>query len=78
MFILYGTRRKIKIDRSLGNRVCPNCHHTVEQSLAREKAAATIFFIPVFGWTTKRMIYCPCCGTAKMLSRSEYKEMKKA
>ena len=78
MFILYGTRKKVKMDRNLGQRVCPNCHHTTEQALAREKTALTLFYIPVFGWTSKRMVFCPCCGESRELKASEYKEMKNA
>lgn len=78
MFILYGTRKKIKLDKDLGRCKCPNCHHDVERSLAREKTAITVFYIPVFGWTSKKLIICPCCGDSEVLTGSRYKELKKA
>jgi predicted RNA-binding Zn-ribbon protein involved in translation (DUF1610 family) len=76
MFILYGTRKKLKIDKSLGNQTCPNCHHTLERALAREKTAITLFYIPIIGWTSKKFILCPCCGDSQILSGAEYKELK--
>ena len=76
MFILYGTRKKVKVDKDLGRSVCTNCHHETAQALAREKTAVTIFYIPVLGWTSRRMILCPCCGEARTLTSAEYKEIK--
>ena len=76
MFIIYGTRKKVKMDKKLGRSVCANCHHETEQALAREKTTVTIFYIPVVGWTSKRMIFCPCCGTVKTLTSAEYKDIK--
>ena len=76
MFIIYGTRKKLKIDKNLGRSICVNCHHETEQVLAREKTAVTLFYIPVIGWTSKRMIACPCCGEARELKSAEYKEIK--
>ena len=76
MFIIYGTRKKLKIDKNLGHSICVNCHHETEQALAREKTAVTLFYIPVIGWTSKRMIVCPRCGEARELKSAEYKEIK--
>ena len=76
MFIIAGSRKSVKVDKNLGRSICPNCHHETEQALGREKTAATVFYIPILGWTTKRMILCPCCGEARSLSRAEYKEIK--
>jgi hypothetical protein len=78
MLIIYGTRKKLKLDRNLGRGVCPNCHHDVERSLAREKFAVTLFYIPVLGWTSKRLIVCPCCGDSEVLTGGQYKELKNA
>ncbi len=78
MVIVYGTKKKLKIDKSLGHKMCPNCHHTTEQALAREKTAVTIFYIPIVGWVSKRMIFCPCCGESRKLTSAEYKELKNA
>lgn len=78
MTIIYGTRTKLKIDKTIGVRKCENCHHIVEQSLARERLSFTLFFIPFLILTKRRMILCPCCGEAKSLSSEEYKQIKKS
>ena len=78
MYIVYGTRKKLKIDKSLGHQVCPNCHHEVERALAREKTSITLFYIPTIGWTSKKFILCPCCGDSQILNGAEYKELKNA
>lgn len=78
MFVLYGTRKKVKPVVSLGHGRCENCNHTVELTLAKEKHAFTVFFIPVFVRTGSRFILCPCCGEAKKLTKKEFKELKSA
>lgn len=78
MIILYGTRKKIKVEKNLGAYVCPNCHHAAEHSLAREKTYITLFYIPVIGWTSRRFILCPCCGDSEVLNGARYKEIKNA
>ncbi|MBP5197437.1 MAG: zinc-ribbon domain-containing protein [Lachnospiraceae bacterium] len=78
MIIIYGTRTKLKIDKKIGVRKCENCHHTVEQALAREKLSFTLFYIPFLILTKRRMILCPCCGEAKSMSYEEYKQMKES
>ena len=77
MFILYGTRKKVKVIKPLRTDKCVNCNHVTEKSLAREKCSVTIFFIPVFTWTTAKFELCPVCGKSKMLSGAEFKELKK-
>ena len=78
MFIIYGSKKKMKIEKNLGYGVCPICHHNVERSLAREKTYATIYYIPIMGWTSKRMILCPCCGDSELLTGAQYKGIKNA
>ncbi|MCQ2541446.1 MAG: zinc ribbon domain-containing protein [Lachnospiraceae bacterium] len=76
MLVVYGVKRKLKIDKSLGTQVCPNCGHTVDLSLAREKCYAHIYYIPVFPWTGMRMKACPNCGVVETLTSGQYKELK--
>lgn len=78
MVVIYGTKKKMKIEKSLGYGICPRCHHNVELALAREKTLATIYYIPIFGWTSKRMILCPCCGDSELLTSAKFKEIKNA
>ena len=59
MVIIYGSKKKLKLDKDLGRCVCPNCHHQVERTLAREKTYVTLFYIPVLGWTSKKFLLVP-------------------
>jgi hypothetical protein len=78
MVIIYGSKKKLKLDKDLGRCICPNCHHQVERTLAREKTYVTLFYIPVLGWTSKKFILCPCCGDSEVLTGSKYNELKNA
>lgn len=76
--IIYGKKRKLKIDKSLGIQTCPNCGRNIEMSLAHEKGYYHIYWIPVFpfrGWKFKA---CPNCGVSQKLSSAEFKALKKA
>lgn len=76
--IYYGTKRKVKIDKSLGIQECPNCGRQIEMSLAHEKGYVHIYWIPIFplgGWKFKA---CPNCGVSQKLTSAEFKALKKA
>ena len=73
--VYYGTRRKVKVDRSLG---VQNCGHEVEMSLAHESAYFHIYWIPLVplsGWKFKA---CPNCGISQKVTPEEFKALKKA
>jgi len=74
--IYYGTRRKLKVDKSLGVKICPNCGHQTEQSLAHEACSFTIYFIPVFFYSGWRIKLCPNCGVVEKLTKAQFKEIK--
>lgn len=74
--IVYGVKRKVKIDKSLGVQVCPNCGHNVELSLGRETKAGHIYYIPLLPLPSLKIKACPNCGLAQVLSNEEYKQLK--
>lgn len=76
MIIVYGTRKKIKIDRDLGRMTCTNCGYDVNASLAHESCYAHFCYIPVFPYTGIRMRFCPNCGIMETLTKEEFKEIK--
>ena len=78
MLVVYGTRRKLKIENSLGVQTCPNCRYNTEQTLAKEKCHAHIYYIPIFFYTGWRFRFCPNCGIVEVLSKSEYKTIKRS
>lgn len=74
--VYYGTKKKVKIDKSLGTQTCPNCGHQVEMALAHEAGYFHIYCIPLFplsGWKIKA---CPVCGIAEKLTKEEFKALK--
>ena len=76
MIYTYGTRKKIKIDKSLGVMQCTNCGNTGEIALAHEACYAHFCYIPIFFYTGYRMKLCPCCGVMEKLSKNEFKAIK--
>lgn len=76
--IYYGTKKKVKIDKSLGAQICPNCGHHVEMSLAHESGYFHIYWIPLVplgGWKFKA---CPNCGISQKLTSEEFRTLKKS
>lgn len=76
MMVIYGDYRKLKIDKDLGEMVCPNCGHRVNAALARETHKPHICYIPVFYYTGWRIKFCPNCGVMERLSKEEYNRLK--
>lgn len=76
MVVIYGTKTKLKFDKSLGVQTCPNCGNYVELSVAHESKYAHIYHIPLMplpGWKLK---FCPNCGVAQKLTKDEFKSLK--
>ncbi len=74
--IIYGVKRKLKEEKSLGVQFCPNCGKQVELQLTREKVYGHVYYIPLLpmsGWKVK---LCPNCGVAAKLTPEEYKALK--
>lgn len=75
--IVYGTKRKLKPNKSLGVQQCPNCGHQTEMMLAHEAGYFHICYIPLVplsGWKVK---VCPNCGIIEKYSKKEFKELVK-
>ena len=76
MVVVYGSRRYLKLDGSLGQSVCTNCGYTTEKTLGREMFSMHIFYIPIFRRTSRRVVICPTCGMERQLTSAEYKQLK--
>ena len=74
--VVYGVKKKVKLDKSLGVQTCPNCGHSVELQLARETGYGHLYYIPLLPLPTLKMKACPNCGLAQILSSEEYKQLK--
>ena len=77
MVIVYGYKTQIKNDKDLGESKCSNCNHITEMHLAREIFKVTIFYIPVFRQTRRRIVLCENCGIVEELKKYEYKARMK-
>lgn len=77
MFVLVGTRDKLKKDIWAGRGICPSCGRESNFHLARLIQTITLFFIPIIPITTKRYLVCDSCEWAKELSGKEYREAKR-
>lgn len=76
MIIIYGLRKKMKIDKPLGNQVCPNCGHTVNMQLAHEYSYPHIFYIPVGYIPGIKITLCSNCGVSQVLTSAQFKQLK--
>lgn len=75
--IIYGTKKKIKVDKPLGVQTCPNCGHPVEMSMAHEKGYFHIYYIPLVPFVGWRVKLCPNCGIVQKYDRKEFKAILK-
>lgn len=77
MYVLVGTRSKVKKDFWAGRTKCPRCGQVCNFHLTKVIVRILVFFIPIISITNKRYLVCDSCEWAKELSRKEYKEIRK-
>lgn len=73
MVIVYGYKTDVKNEKSFGEQKCPNCNHVAQMYLAKEQFKVTLFYIPIFKKTNRRIVLCENCGIVEELSKDEYK-----
>jgi len=59
--IIFGTRGTAKLLAVLFY-ACAVCRHEAAQRLVQHRRWFTLFFVPVFPFSTKRVITCAYCG----------------
>ncbi|MCL2400703.1 MAG: zinc ribbon domain-containing protein [Defluviitaleaceae bacterium] len=55
--------------------VCMNCNNTVYRAVVKDTTYFTLFFIPLIPYDTKRLLICPICGVAQVLTADEFESM---
>ncbi|WP_343207924.1 zinc-ribbon domain-containing protein [Anaerolentibacter hominis] len=75
MFIIFGFRSKLKRGCYLGIHYCSACRDFRHYYIMREVKQFTLFFIPVFWWTTGWYIGCSSCGTGRKIDRQQAEEL---
>lgn len=78
MVIVYGYQTRFKREGNVAPARCNNCGHDAAQSLCRQTFRITLFGIPIISIPRKRGVMCESCGNIIPLTKSEYKERRKA
>ncbi len=74
MFFIAGTRTKIKKEKFIGIRFCPNCNGFQKIYAMKVIEQITFFFLPVFWWTKAYIKGCENTHGNK-LSKEEYQNL---
>ena len=77
MIVRVGIQSNLKEDIWAGYGNCPKCGSVTSFHLYRLKQTCSIFFIPFFSFTLKRLLVCDRCSSYTELPRKQYKEMRK-
>ncbi|HUD69458.1 MAG TPA: zinc ribbon domain-containing protein [Acidimicrobiales bacterium] len=56
---------------------CPQCHRTCSQVVARTQRWFTLFFIPIFPFSTKYFTVCSMCSGATKIDRTRAEHLSK-
>jgi hypothetical protein len=70
----WGDQRKSYVC-SLGQRRCPHCHHKAEWEVYQIDERATAYFVPVWTYSSKRVVVCSRCGAGSQISDSQLAEL---
>ncbi|WIG59952.1 MAG: hypothetical protein OJF49_002700 [Ktedonobacterales bacterium] len=68
--IIWGTRRR---NAALGQMqyVCPGCHQPTYHGIVRSKYWFTLFFIPIFPFSTSTTARCQKCGFQEKVNNKQ-------
>lgn len=70
---MWNTQSKMKIEKSLCNLECPNCHRITGHHLARKVATVQLYYIlPIFRYTEDRYISCDVCNCGTTITKKEF------
>ena len=62
MFVIWGSRTKKKVLGTTQERyACANCRNASEYQVIRVMRWFTLFWIPIFPFSTKYYVMCPVC-----------------
>jgi hypothetical protein len=57
-------------------RKCENCNNERIWTMHKLSTWFTLFFIPVFPYSSKRLLTCPVCGQGFELSQTEFEDLR--
>ncbi|MFD3444108.1 zinc-ribbon domain-containing protein [Microbacteriaceae bacterium 4G12] len=70
MFLLFGTRPALALLVAVTFR-CDYCGQTVAQHVYKNTNRFTVFFIPLFSFSTSYFVECTNCGGATALTEAQ-------
>jgi hypothetical protein len=75
VFILFGTRRR---RTTLGTvlLLCQRCKRPSAHALVKVRSWFTLFFIPVFPFSTTYATACPMCGAATKIDKAQAEQLE--
>jgi len=77
MLIIFGTRRMRK-QLGVVLMMCARCHRPCAQTIVKIHTWFTLFFIPIFPFSTKYFTVCSMCGGAMSVEHSEAEHLVEA
>ena len=70
MLLIFGTRAYETL-LVLVSFVCPHCGVDARQRVMKTANRFTLFFVPLFAFSTKYYVHCDNCGVATALTRDQ-------
>jgi hypothetical protein len=70
VFLLFGTRPALTLLTIVTFR-CDYCGHTVAQHVYRQTNKFTVFFLPLFSFSTSYFVECTNCGGSTALTEAQ-------
>lgn len=75
MFIIFGTRRRVKKLHGRTLYHCNHCNNNEYWDIVQVAEWFTLFFIPIFPIQRQYYLMCPICSYGVKISSQEYKRL---
>ncbi len=75
MFIVWGSHTFKKVMAATGPYTCMNCNNGSLFQVLRTMTWFTLFWIPIFPYSTKYFHVCPICGQAAKITKQQAQEL---
>ena len=77
MLFIFGTRRYV-YQLGMVLLVCGRCGNSAAHALRKRVAKFTLFFIPIFPFSTKFSTQCTACGVQHSLTKEQAAQLQTA
>ncbi len=77
MFIIFGWgKQAMKDEGPVFRNTCEHCKNNDYWQLYTRRTWFTLFFIPVFPYSTEHLLLCPICNYGYEVEKAKYNELK--